>query len=118
LISVDGGVYGPGIMGARWIFALVAALALMACGGSEKKYMLPVDSPAKPFIAPEADELVESDGDAWSVDEDEDEGEADADDTADADTTPPATPPKPAPQTKPAVAPAKPAKPAKPVKKP
>ena len=54
---------------------LGAALALLvaACGG-DKKYYVPVDSPIKPFEAPEAAELTgeESDPLAEPVDDEED----------------------------------------------
>ena len=101
------------MQGVRWILALLAALALIACGGSEKKYMLPVDSPAKPFVPPEADELVESDDGGWDLD-DEDEADEAEDEANTASEPPAATTPKPTPGTAtPPVAPTKPKKPAK-----
>lgn len=63
--------------------AVVLMALCCACSGSAKKYYLPVDSPARPFTPPEAEDLVE-DGDSWDADADADTGaDTDSGDSAD-----------------------------------
>lgn len=80
-------------MRAHWLLtlSLVAVPLALGCGGSDKKYMIPVDSPAHPFRAPEADDLGPSaDNDDWSLDEDEGDETADeGSDEAGGDATTP-----------------------------
>ena len=81
------------MQGLRWVLALFAVLVMAGCGGSDKKYYVPVDSPAKPFVPPEADDLTESDGDDWG--DDGDDADADAAGDGDAgDAEPKPEPPK------------------------
>jgi hypothetical protein len=100
--------------------ALLTVLTAMAmaigCGGSDKPYLMPVDSPAKPFASPEADEIVESAGDDgdWDLDEGDD-GDSGAGEAPPAEPAAKPAPPaaKPAqPAAKPAPPAAKPAQPA------
>lgn len=62
----------------RFLILAVVAISLgLGCGGSDKKYMIPVDSPARPFVAPDSDDLgASADDDDWSTDEDDDADEA------------------------------------------
>lgn len=78
-------------MRSLWLLTLsVALLSMVGCGGSDKKYYIPVDSPAQPFTPPEADELGGADGadDDWSLDEteepegDEDQAEKESEEAA------------------------------------
>jgi hypothetical protein len=84
--------------------ALFLAAGLAACGGGYSGFIIPVESDLKPWVAPEADELVE-DGD-----EDEDDGEDYEDYEDEEGDEPAAAPAKPA-APKPAAA--KPAAPKK-----
>jgi hypothetical protein len=58
--------------------AVVMMALCCACSGSDKKYYLPVDSPARPFTPPEAEDLVEDDGDSWDTDTDTDTDSGDS----------------------------------------
>lgn len=64
----------------------LASLALAtACGGADKPYYLPVDTPARPFVPPETDQLVAGD-DGWD-DEAADNDNGNETDQADAAAT-------------------------------
>lgn len=97
------------MQGARWVLALLAALVMVACGGSDKKYYVPVDSPAKPFVAPETEDLVPEEDDGWGMEDDDDDGGEDATPKKEAPEKPkqpttraaPPPPTPPAPNTKP-----------------
>jgi hypothetical protein len=54
----------------------------LGCGGSDKPYYLPVDSPARPFVPPETEDLV---GDAGDEDWDDSDG-VDVDGDGDGDS--------------------------------
>ncbi len=87
------------------IVALFLAAGLSACGGGYSGFIIPIESDLKPWVEPEAEELLGTDDD-----EDEDDGE-DYEDYEDyEDATPAAAAVKPAPaKPAPAKVPAKPA---------
>jgi hypothetical protein len=55
------------------LVAAIASLALVACGGSDEKYYIPVDTQLQPYAAPEADDLV-ADGSKSDGDDADDDG--------------------------------------------
>ncbi len=56
----------------RSVLVIMVLAGLTACGGSNKKYLIPVDAPQlKPFASPDSDEVGDDDGN-W---DDEGEGE-------------------------------------------
>jgi hypothetical protein len=77
-------------------FLISAVLALgFGCGGGSSSYMLPVDSPLKPFEAPTEEALVAAaEEDDWDIDlsddEDEDEVEDEGEPEGDAGEAAPA----------------------------
>lgn len=82
------------------LVALSLAFGLAACGGGYSGFLIPIETKLKPWVAPEADELVADSDDEEAVDEvdfedyeDYEDGEENA----------------PAPAPAPAAAPAKPA---------
>ena len=111
-----------------WLAPLVVALALAAvpaaCGGSSS-YHLPVNSQLKPFVKPDADDLVSSDDDSDYEDMSDDSaagsGDTDTDTGTGTGTETPAHSPAPTPdaaapaggaKTPAATKPARPGKPA------
>ena len=78
------------------LVALSLAIGLAACGGGYSGFLIPIETELKPWVAPEADELVADD------DEDEEDGEEyeDYEDEEEDEATPAAAP---APAATPAV---------------
>lgn len=77
------------------LVALSLAVGLAACGGGYSGFVIPIETELKPWVAPEADELVADDDE-----EDEDEGDNYEDYADEEDATPaakPAVAPTPAP---------------------
>ncbi len=62
--------------------ALSLAAGLAACGGGYSGFLIPIESDLKPWVAPEADELVASDDDDDDEDYEEYEDEEDEDGAA------------------------------------
>jgi hypothetical protein len=86
------------------ILSVGLSFGLAACGGGSSSYRVPVDSELKPFVAPEAEDLVADDG----VEDDENDSE-DAAESSDKPATAAPAPAAPAPAAAPAARPAKPA---------
>ncbi|HUH06080.1 MAG TPA: hypothetical protein VML75_29025 [Kofleriaceae bacterium] len=94
------------------VIALGTMLLATACGGSDKPYLVPVDSKLQPFNPPEAAALTGEKEDLFApIDDDDDGDDDDDDDTGEAEAAEtPATPaPAAAPEASksPAKAPAK-----------
>lgn len=73
------------------LVALSLAAGLAACGGGYSGFIIPVETDLKPWVAPEADELVADD------EEEEEDGEDYEDYEDEEDATPAAAAPAPAP---------------------
>lgn len=70
---------------------LLALLMSASCGGSSKKYYVPVDSPAKPFTPP-ADEDFEEGSDSWDDAGDDEDALGDDDDDESPEAAPTGSP--------------------------
>ena len=73
------------------LVALSLAIGLAACGGGYSGFLIPIETDLKPWVAPEADELVADD------DEEDEEDEEDYEDYEDEEEATPAAAPAAAP---------------------